>query len=243
MRYENVTLSRGGAKLLRQFSLEAEPGRITCLMGPSGVGKSTLLRLAAGLIAPDSGSIIRGPRYDRIGYVFQEHRLLPWKTVLANVEWVLCDRLDRAAAREKARKWLEAAGLGSSLSAMPEALSGGMRQRVSFARALAAEPSLLLLDEPFQSLDTANRQRLQQLLLRYWEHHRPTVLLVTHDPEEALHLGNHIVLLGGTPVQIKLSLHAEAEPGAEHERGARRHDYRSADVSALLTAIQNDDPK
>lgn len=198
MRFEQVTKNYGKRTIFADFSLELKEGQITCIMGSSGIGKTTLLRLAAGLEQPDSGTINR--RSDtRIGYVFQEPRLLPWKTVIENVRWVLDDRRSETI-NEDILVWLKEAGIAHALTSYPDELSGGMKQRVSLIRAFITTPGLLLMDEPFQSLDAATRQDMQKLLLRLWYKKKPTVLLVTHDLDEALALGSRIVVLKGSPV-------------------------------------------
>lgn len=211
MRFEQATVHYGKRMIFSDFSLELEEGRITCIMGASGIGKTTLLRLAAGLQQPHSGTIERKAEA-RIGYVFQEPRLLSSKTVLGNVRWVL-DDLGTAAKNADALTWLDEAGLAHVLTSYPDQLSGGMKQRVSVVRAFLSNPGLLLMDEPFQSLDAATRRDMQKLLLNLWHKEKPTVLLVTHDLDEALALGSHIVVLGGNPVKSIFRITAMNEAG------------------------------
>lgn len=179
---------------------------MTCLMGSSGIGKTTLLRMAAGLVKPTAGTIYR-ENPERMGYVFQEPRLLPAKTVLDNVRWVLNGEKDEEKNR-MALELLMEADLSTALHDYPDQLSGGMKQRVAVVRAFVTTPGLLFMDEPFQSLDAATRQDMHRLFLRLWEREKPTVIVVTHDLEEALTLGTRIVVLDGKPAIIKADVSA-----------------------------------
>ncbi|EIF31183.1 ABC-type nitrate/sulfonate/bicarbonate transport system, ATPase component [Burkholderia sp. Ch1-1] len=186
------------------------------LLGPSGCGKSTLLKAVAGFIEPTSGSIsldgqiVRGPGADRI-VVFQEFdQLPPWKTVLQNVAFPLrvAKKLSRVQANERALHYLEKVGLASFANAYPHTLSGGMKQRVAIARALAMQPRVLLMDEPFAALDALTRRKMQEELLRLWEEVNFTLLFVTHSIEEALVVGNRILLLSPHPGRVRAELNS-----------------------------------
>ncbi len=178
------------------------------VVGPSGCGKSTLLTIAAGLAEPTGGSIliddeiIRGPGRDR-GVVFQTYSLYPWLTVRGNVEFALRgEKISRKERRRRAVEQLEVVGLGGFADAYPAQLSGGMRQRVAIARSLSYRPSVLLMDEPFGALDALNRRTMQELLTNVWEHHRLTVLFITHDIDEAVFLSDRVLVMSARPGRI-----------------------------------------
>lgn len=202
--------ARGPAvEALKPIDLTVEDGEFVALLGPSGCGKSTLLRLVAGLDRPSSGRIaldgvpVEGPSPMR-GMVFQQPALFPWLTVRDNVGFGLIEQgRSTAEARQAAGDLLAQVGLAEFAGHFPKALSGGMQQRAALARALAPNPALLLLDEPFGALDTQTRGLMQELLLEVWERRRKTVLFVTHDIEEAIFLASRIVVLTARPGQVK----------------------------------------
>jgi sulfonate transport system ATP-binding protein len=200
-----------GHQALGQVSLSVAEGEILAVIGASGCGKSTLLRLIAGLDAPSEGWIgldgvpLSGPS-PRVGVVFQEPRLMPWLSALDNVAFGLPRGLPRAERERRARIELGRVGLGRFADALPKTLSGGMAQRAALARALVTRPSVLLLDEPFSALDAMTRQSLQEELIGLWEQDRPTLILVTHDLDEALFLADRAVVLGGQPGRVRLDL-------------------------------------
>ncbi len=186
---------------VRGISLEVQEGEFVSVVGPSGCGKSTVLNLIAGFIAPTAGDIlvddrpVRGPGPDR-GVVFQSFALFPWKTVLENVAFGPKMRGVGKAEREAiAREFLALAGLADAADRYPNELSGGMQQRVGVARALANEPDVLLMDEPFASVDAQTRMTLQEELTRIWQERRPTIIVITHDVGEAVFLANRVVVL------------------------------------------------
>jgi NitT/TauT family transport system ATP-binding protein len=193
---------------LDEVSLALGPGELVAIVGPSGCGKSSLLLLINGLLAPTAGQIrldgrvVDAPSADR-ALVFQVAALLPWRTVQANVELGLELRgLSPAARREVARRHLRLVGLESFEAFFPHQLSGGMRQRVGLARALAVDPRVLLMDEPFAALDAQTRQLMGAELLRLWEADRKTVLFVTHDLDEAIYLADRVVVLSARPGRV-----------------------------------------
>lgn len=194
-----LTRSFGGPAVLDGLDLDLEPGSFTVLLGRSGSGKSTLLRTLAGLDPAPEGTVFM-PKERAV--VFQEPRLLPWKRVWRNVAL----GLSQDDARAKAEAALAELGLAHRLNAWPLTLSGGEAQRVALARALVREPRLMLLDEPFAALDALTRLRMQALVARLWQEHGFTVLLVTHDVDEALLLGDRAVVLEGGRIGVDLPI-------------------------------------
>lgn len=186
LKLHNITHSYGENTVLKDVSLSLEPGRRLALMGPSGVGKTTLLRVALGLLTPDEGNAENSFR--KTAAVFQEPRLLPWRTAAENVNLVLGDGGETMVT---ARKQLETLGLGDSADKYPRELSGGMQQRVAIARAMAVEADLLVLDEPFKAMDEDLRRRVMAQVART----DAAILLVTHAEEEAAALGCQIIRL------------------------------------------------
>lgn len=194
-----------GPLVLEGLELAVPSGEISALVGPSGAGKTTLLRLLAGLDDQYSGTIGLGATQQqaspRVGMVFQEPRLLPWLTLRANIALVLDDA---EAESEWIDELLTSVGLADRGQAWPNQLSGGMCRRAALARAFAVRPELLLLDEPFVSLDAPAAGRQRALLQRLWQHRQPTVLLVSHDMEDALALADRIFFLSETPARVLL---------------------------------------
>jgi NitT/TauT family transport system ATP-binding protein len=189
-------------------SLDVAPGEFVCVLGPSGCGKSTVLNVVAGFIVPHAGHVgidgveIRKPGADR-GVVFQQPTLFPWKTVLENIAYgPLVGGRGRSEAERIARHFMGMVGLTAFADYYPQALSGGMQQRVGIARALANSPSVLLMDEPFGSLDAQTRTMMQEVLLGIWEELHTTVLFVTHDIEEAIFLADRVVVMSAGPGRI-----------------------------------------
>ncbi len=202
---------RSGAptEALKPASLTVADNDFITILGPSGCGKSTLLRIVAGLDTPTSGRVlldgvpVTAPGADR-GMVFQSYTLFPWLTVRENVCFGLRERGVPAMQQdERARYWLDKVGLTGFEHHYPKMLSGGMQQRTAIARALANDPKILLLDEPFGALDNQTRSLMQELLLSIWESERKTVLFVTHDIEEAIFMANRVVVMSARPGRIK----------------------------------------
>jgi NitT/TauT family transport system ATP-binding protein len=198
----------GGVTAVDDFSLDVPAGEFIALLGPSGCGKSTLLRLLAGLDRPTAGAVShdampsRGAR-GRLAYVFQDAHLLPWATALDNAALPLkLAGVPRRERRRQAEAMLVRVGLGTAAARYPAQLSGGMKMRVSLARALVTDPALLLLDEPFAALDEITRQQLDDLLISLWQPRRPTVVFVTHSIQEATYLARRVVVLAGPPARI-----------------------------------------
>jgi NitT/TauT family transport system ATP-binding protein len=213
----------GGLHALGAVTFSVCPQEFVCVLGPSGSGKSTLLRILAGLLPPTTGSVTFDaprqtsdgqPQAPRIGFVFQQANLMPWRTVLENILLPLeLEGLPAAEARQKAQEMVDLVGLQGFEASLPRDLSGGMAQRVALARALVHTPDILLLDEPFGSLDALTRERMWIELARIWQARQPTlaepgktVIMVTHSISEALFLADRVLVLTARPGRIKLDL-------------------------------------
>ena len=207
LRHVGKSFKDGEVRAVEDISFDVRPGEFLSLVGPSGCGKTTLLRLINGLITPDEGEIrvmgrapVPGPD---LAMVFQSARLLPWRTVTGNIEFALALRgLNRPERSARALALLGAVGLRDFADAFPHELSGGMQQRVGLARALAVEPKILLMDEPFAALDAMTREVLRKELLQMWSRRRMAIVFVTHDIDEAILLSQRIVLLRPRPGRI-----------------------------------------
>jgi len=226
-----------GQTVLRDVDLSVTPGEVVAILGASGCGKSTLLRIAGGLDSPTSGAVrIDGapvrPFDARCAVGFQEPRLLPWRTITDNVSLGLPRSIAREEGRQRVDRLLDLVGLSASARQRPREISGGMAQRASLARALARNPGVLLLDEPFGALDALTRLKMQDLLLTVHAAEPTTILLVTHDVDEALQLADRIVLLGRDA----------DEPGARIQQlvtvpGARPRDRGDAELAELRAEL------
>ena len=203
--------SNGGLRALDDISFEVCPREFICFLGPSGSGKTTLLRAVANLLQPTTGVVHFIHRQQpKIGMVFQQASLMPWRTVLDNIKLPLeLEGLGESKARKKALEMIELVGLQGFEDAWPRDLSGGMTQRVGIARALIHDPDLLLLDEPFASLDALTRERMWTELSRIWQARQKTVIMVTHSINESLFLADHVLVLTQRPGKIKLDVEVD----------------------------------
>jgi NitT/TauT family transport system ATP-binding protein len=202
----------GGLEVLNNIGFSAQPQEFICIVGPSGSGKTTLLRILGGLLEPTEGDVqfegekLAHPRR-RIGFVFQEANLMPWRTAIDNIILPLeLEGIGIVEAQKRAFDLIELMGLEGFEHSLPRDLSGGMAQRVAIGRALVNEPELLLLDEPFGSLDALTRERMGTELLRVWQAQRATVIMVTHSISEAVLLADRVLVLSERPAQIVLDL-------------------------------------
>lgn len=206
----SVSKSYGPNKVLGDVSIDVRTGEFLCIVGPSGAGKTTLLQCLSGLISPTSGSVsLRGVEVTEppaeMAIVFQDYSrsLMPWLSVLDNVSLPLrSTKMAKAEIKKKATAALEEVGLTGHLDKYPWQLSGGMQQRVAIARALAFEPAIVLMDEPFASVDAQTRSDLEDLTLRVKQHLGITIVLVTHDIDEAVYLSDRVLVLGGRPTEV-----------------------------------------
>ena len=203
--------SNGGLRALDHVSFEVCPREFVCVLGPSGSGKSTLLRILAGLLPPTSGEVVfHGGEHPEIGMVFQQANLMPWRTVSQNLMLPLELAGDEGStATQKTQDMMELVGLEGFGDYWPRDISGGMAQRVAIARALIHDPDLLLLDEPFGSLDALTRERMWTELSRIWQAQQKTVLMVTHSISEALFLADRVLVLTQRPGKVKLDLEVD----------------------------------
>jgi sulfonate transport system ATP-binding protein len=224
-----------GTAALHDFTLSMQSGEAVAIVGGSGCGKSTLLRLIAGLDQPTGGEVrVDGERISQphpaVGLVFQEPRLLPWLSVADNVGFGL-DGVPAEERRSRVHEALKSVGLAEQAGKWPREMSGGMAQRVALARALVTGPSVLLLDEPFSALDALTRAGLQDHLVELWEKSRPTLVLVTHDIEEALVVANRVVVLRPRPGRIDAILDVQIARPRDRDAGdfeTLKHELRVA---------------
>jgi NitT/TauT family transport system ATP-binding protein len=204
---------RGDTVALDDVTLTVNESEFVAVVGPSGCGKSTLLQIVAGLIAPSAGEVMLNDRIvsgppESLVYLFQQYSksLFPWRTAIDNVAFAVEHRMSREKARAHSRPYLDMVGLSEFAEHYPWQLSGGMQQRVAIARALAAQPRVLLMDEPFSSVDALTRIELHTLILELWEKHRFTAVLVTHDVDEAAFLADRVAVLSARPTVVLRSI-------------------------------------
>ncbi|MFB6124271.1 MAG: ABC transporter ATP-binding protein [Haloferacaceae archaeon] len=236
-RYET---DRQTVQALDGVDFTVEPGEFVCIVGPSGCGKTTLFRTIAGLESPTDGVVrldgdpVTGPGTDR-GMVFQEYGLFPWRTVRGNVAFGLEEQgVDGAERDRRVSRMLDLVGLEAFADAYPKELSGGMKQRVGIARALAVDPELLLMDEPFGSVDAQTRDMLHGELLDIWSRTQKTVLFVTHDVEEAVTLADRVVVMAADPGRVRDVV------DVDHDRPRRRTDPDFAATVERIRALIGD---
>jgi len=201
----------GGLHALDGITFDVRAREFVCVLGPSGSGKTTLLRILAGLIQPTSGSFTFGHgEQPSIGMVFQQSNLMPWRTVIENIKLPLeVKNVDEQSARAQTQEMIELVGLQGFEDSLPRDLSGGMAQRVAIARALIHDPDLLLLDEPFASLDAMTRERMWMELSRIWHMRQKTVIMVTHSINESLFLADRVLVLTQRPGKIKMDVEVD----------------------------------
>lgn len=205
---KSFPMKEGELKVLENIELDIKKGEFICMLGTSGCGKSTMLRMLAGLDTLYTGEVcvdgenVKGPN-PNVGMIFQESRLFPWLKVKDNIKFGISGKLSKEEQDELIKKHVELVGLNGFEKSYPHQLSGGMQQRVSIARSLIGNPKILLLDEPFGALDALTRMNMQKETLRIWEKEEATMILVTHDIDEAIYLGSRIVILSSRPGKIK----------------------------------------
>ncbi|WP_461003951.1 ABC transporter ATP-binding protein [Streptomonospora sediminis] len=236
----------GEVEAVRDLTFSLGDGELACLVGPSGCGKTTLLKCIAGLMKPTAGSVtlagksVTGPPPD-MAVVFQEYSrsLFPWLRVRENVELPLKEkRLPKARRRELSDRALEAVGLAKSAGAYPWQLSGGMQQRVAIARAIAYEPRVLLMDEPFAAVDAQTRADLEDLIRSLWKQFSMTVLFVTHDIDEAVYLGQRVLVMSSSPTVIQDDVSIDL--AEERDQLGTRAEHRFAELrSRIYAEIRN----
>ncbi|WP_370302815.1 ABC transporter ATP-binding protein [Pseudooceanicola sp.] len=249
VKLEDVSIRFGSETIYDRLSFKVQDGEFLCILGPSGCGKSTLLRVIGDLLKVDSGTVTVNDKlaenaWQDIAYVFQAPRLLPWRSAEGNV--IAGQQLrfgrDRSKAemKAKAQELLDLVGLSRDLHKMPQMLSGGERQRVSIARALAVDPKIILMDEPFSALDIATRRRMRAEVTDLWRKTGKTVIFVTHEIEEALELADRIVLLTRKPTTVQRII--ELDQQRPRDLNGPELDRIRADLHATIGTDAEDDP-
>lgn len=239
--HKHFQTKQGNLVALQDINLQIDHGEFVCAVGASGSGKSTLLRLIAGLETPTLGEIhlagipITGPGSDR-GMVFQKYTLYPWMSVAENVGFGLklqgCSATKR---REQVAYYLDVVGLSQFAKSLPKELSGGMQQRVAIARALASQPRMLLMDEPFGALDAQTKEKMQQFLLELWQRTQTTILMITHDVEEAVFLSQRLYVMTSHPgtIRTEVKIDLPSDRNYHTKRSAIFQDYKEAVLDLL----------
>lgn len=239
--HKHFQTKQGILVALQDINLQIDNGEFVCAVGASGSGKSTLLRLIAGLETPTLGEIhlagipITGPGSDR-GMVFQKYTLYPWMSVAENVGFGLklqgCSATKR---REQVAYYLDVVGLSQFAKSLPKELSGGMQQRVAIARALASQPRMLLMDEPFGALDAQTKEKMQQFLLELWQRTQTTILMITHDVEEAVFLSQRLYVMTSHPgtIRTEVKIDLPSDRNYHTKRSAIFQDYKEAVLDLL----------
>lgn len=206
MQLKNIVKNYGDKKVLGGIDIEIEERKITAILGESGCGKSTLLNIIAGKIKDYSGEVIFEREHKKgISYVFQEDTLIPWKTVYNNLEFVLKGKVEKSQIDERIKKYLKIVNLEGSEKEFPNMLSGGMKRRVGIARAFAFPSNYMFMDEPFEFLDVKIKEEIVEDLIKLQESEKKTIILITHDIDTAIILGEKIVVLGGKPSVVRSS--------------------------------------
>ncbi len=240
---KDYAASNGVVRAVEGIDLHVEEGELVCLVGASGCGKSTLLSIAAGLQDPTDGAVlvdgrnVTAPGPDR-GLVPQTYSLYPWRTVAGNVAFGLeIKGLGKAEKRDRVAHLLEVMGLNAFAASLPKQLSGGMRQRVAIARAMATEPSVLLFDEPFGALDSQTRGSMREFVLQVQRDTRATILMVTHDVEEAVYLSSRVYVLSSRPgrvvAELAIPFGDDRQPSLPRDRGFQELCWRIDDLLAV----------
>lgn len=220
MEISSISKKFGNQQVLENFDISIQERKITCILGASGCGKTTLLNMIAGLLKADSGSFV-GFSNKKISFIFQEHRLLEWMTVEANIDFVIRQIYDKSKRRDIIEKHLKIVELEEYKKYYPHELSGGMKQRTSIARAFSYPGEILLMDEPFKAIDVKLKLSVMDSFIKLWKEDRRTVVFVTHDVEEALLLGDNICLLAGNPPYVDKTFQLDIpqeERGYQDER-------------------------
>ncbi len=242
--FENQESGRENVVALNAFSLDIKPGSFVSLIGPSGCGKSTLLRLIGGLDTPSQGEIlldgkkIAKPGSDR-GFAFQGSNLFPWLTVEKNIAFGLKARHKYQENKESVQEFIDLVGLTGFEKAYPHQLSGGMQQRASLARALVGHPAVLLLDEPLGALDAFTRINLQDQILDIWKEHHMTMIMVTHDVDEAIYMSDQVVVMSARPSKVEAVIDIDLpRPRARAQDTFQKYRTKILDILNLGGQIQ-----